>query len=78
MREIPEDIIEDVNKIANELVLYKNEKNLSWTGAYKDVLKKLKMDDKKEDNRLLSNVVTQITRLGYDIEATPFKLNRFN
>ena len=38
MRKIPEDIIDDVNRIAEELVVYKNKKNLSWTGAYKDVL----------------------------------------
>ena len=49
MREIPKDIIEDVNKVVNELVVYKNEKNLSWIGAYKDVLKKLNMENKKDN-----------------------------
>lgn len=77
MREIPEDIIDDVNKIAEALVVYKNKKNLTWTEAYREVLKELNMEDKKEDDRLLTNVVTKITRLGYDIEGFPFKLTRF-
>lgn len=77
MREIPEDIKEDVNKVVNELVVYKNEKGLSWTASYKEVLKILNMEDKIEDNRLLTNVVTKITQLGYDIECTPFKLKKF-
>ncbi len=77
MREIPKDIIDDVNKITNELIVYKNENNLSWIKAYKDVLDKLNMKDKKEDPKLLSNVVTKITRLGYDITDNPFKLDKF-
>ena len=77
MREIPEDIIDEVNKIAEELVVYKNEKNLTWTQAYKDVLTKLGLENKKNDDRLLTNVVTKITRLGYDIEGIPFKLKKF-
>lgn len=77
MKEIDNDIIEEVNKITEELVLYKNEKNFSWMKAYKDILKKLNMEDRKEDNRLLSNVVTKITRLGYDITDNPFKLDKF-
>ena len=77
MREIPEDIVDIVNKITDELVVYKNEKGLSWTSAYKDVLDTLDMGDKKNDDRILTNVVTKITQLGYDIEDKPFKLNRF-
>jgi len=77
MREIPNDIIEDVNKIVNELLLYKNDNNLSWIRAYKDILSKLNMDNKKEDVKLLTNVVTKITRLGYDIMDKPFKLEKF-
>lgn len=77
MREIPQDIINDVNKITNELINYNNKNNFSWTNAYKDVLIKLNMHNKLNDDRLLTNVVTQITRLGYDIEANPFKLNKY-
>lgn len=77
MREIPKDIIEDVEKIAEELVAYKNKKNLSWSGAYDEVLENLGLGDKKKDCRLLKYVVTQITKLGYDIDATPFKLTRY-
>ena len=61
MREIPEDIINDVNKIAEKLVVYKN----------------IGLENKKNDDRLLTNVVTKITRMGYDIEAIPFKLTKF-
>ena len=77
MREIPEDIIDDVNRIAEELVVYKNEKDLSWSGVYNEVLGKLGLGDKKNDNRLLKNVVSKITRMGYDIESIPFGLTRF-
>lgn len=77
MREIPKDIIEDVNKVVNELIVYKNEKNLSWIGAYKDILKKLNMEDRKDDCKLLTNVVTKITKLGYDIMDNPFKLDKY-
>lgn len=75
MREIPKDIIEEVNKITNELLVYKNEKQLSWIRAYKDVLKKLNI---KENDIILTNVVTQITRLGYDIQDNPFILTKYN
>ena len=78
MREIPNDIIDDVNKVVNELIAYKNEKNLSWIRVYKDILKKLNMDNKKEDVKLLRNVVTKITRLGYDIMDNPFKLKKYH
>ncbi len=77
MRKIPEDIIDDVNRIAEELVVYKNKKNLSWTGAYKDVLEKIGLENKKGDDRLLTNVVTKITMMGYDIEGEPFTLKKF-
>ena len=77
MKQIPKDIIEEVNKITNELLIYKNEKKLSWIRAYKDVLEKLNMQDKKEDIKLLTNTVTQITRLGYDIQDNPFNLTRY-
>ena len=77
MREISKHIIEDVNIITQELLTYKNEKKLSWIKVYKNVLDNLNMQDKKEDPKLLSNVVTNITRLGYDITDNPFKLDKF-
>lgn len=78
MRKIPKDIIKDVNNITNEIILYKNENNLSWNKSYKDILEKLNMKEKIEDPRLLSNVITQITKLGYLIEDNPFKLIKYN
>ena len=78
MRKIPKDILNDVNKITNELIKYQNPKKLSWNKSYKEVLKKLNMHDKEYDPILLTNVVTQITRLGYDIEDNPFKLTKYN
>lgn len=77
MREIPKNIIDDVNKITNELIVYKNEKKLSWNKSYQYILEKLNIQDKKEDHKLLSNVVTELTRLGYDITDNPFKLDKF-
>lgn len=78
MKEIPKDIIEEVNKITFKLLTYKNQKNLSWMQAYKDVLKELKMTSQKENINILTNVVTQITRLGYDIQDNPFSLTKYN
>lgn len=77
MIEIPENIIEDVNKITEELIKYKNDKNLSWTSSYKEILTKLNMQEKNKDIKLLSYVVTNLTRLGYDIEGIPFKLIKY-
>lgn len=77
MRKIPEDIIDEVNKITQELIVYENKKNLTWTQAYRDVLTKIGLEKRKTDNRLLTNVVTKITRLGYDIEGFPFALKKF-
>ena len=77
MRIIPEDIRETVNKIAKALETYDNKNNLSWLKAYKDVLKSLGMNDKVNDDRLLSNVVSEITNLGYDIIPEPFQLEKF-
>ena len=78
MKELSKKIIEDVTKITNELLIYKNEKNLSWIKVYKDVLNKLNMQEKKEDAILLKSVVKKITRLGYDIEDNPFSLTKYN
>ncbi len=77
MRIIPEDIRKDVEKIAQNLVKYDNKKKLSWLKAYKDVLKSLGMENRRNDDRLLSYVVSQITNLGYDIKDDPFGLERF-
>lgn len=77
MRIIPEDIRGDVEKIASMLISYNNDKKLSWLKAYKDVLKELRLDNKSDDDRLLTNVVTELTNRGYDIIAEPFKLEPF-
>lgn len=74
---IPEDIKKDVQKVANHLILYNNNKNLSWLNAYKEVLNFLKMEDKINDDRFLNNVVKEITNQGYDIIGNPFKLKSF-
>ena len=73
---IPKEYIDIVNQITEELLVYENKDNLSWTTCYKNVLKKLKLNSKIHDDKLLSYVVTKITELGYDIEAIPFKLTK--
>ena len=77
MREIPKEILNDVEKITNEIVKHENKNNLSWTGVFNDVLIKLNMNNRDDKDILLTNVVTMITRLGYDIEAIPFKLKKY-
>ena len=74
---IPREYINIVNQITDELLIYENKENQSWTTCYKNVLKKLKLDKKSNDDKLLSYVVTKITQLGYDIEAIPFKLTKY-
>lgn len=71
---IPEDLIEDVEKITQALIKYKNPKKLSWLRSYEDVLKQLGMEDRIKENRLLSYVVRRISDLFYIIEPDPFKL----
>lgn len=78
MKEIDEDILEEVNKITKALLSYNNTKNLSWMKVYKEVLKILNIENKYKDHRLLSNVVTKITILGYDIIDNPFKLEKYD
>lgn len=78
MKEIDKDILEEVNKITETLISYNNTKNLSWMKVYKEVLKILKLEEKQKDHKLLSNVVTKITILGYDIIDNPFKLEKYN
>lgn len=77
MKEIPNYIINDVNNVVEKLVVYKNKKGLSWISSYNDVLDTLGMSDRKEDVELLKYVVSRISRLGYDIEDNPFRLNKF-
>ncbi len=77
MRTIPEEIKYDVNKISDALVNYDNKKKLSWLHAYRDVLKMLNMEDKIGDDKILSNVVSKLTILGYDIVPEPFSLEKY-
>ena len=65
---------EKVNKIVNNLIKYNNENNLSWTKAYKEVIKDLKIDN---SNHLLSSVVKELTKQGYNIIGEPFKLEKY-
>lgn len=78
MKEIDKDILKEVNKITEVLISYNNKNNLSWMKVYKKVLQKLNLEEKQKDHRLLSNVVTKITILGYDIIDNPFKLEKYN
>lgn len=77
MREIPEEILSDVEKITDEVIKYNNIDNLSWMDVYNDVLTKLNMNNRDDKDILLTNVVTMITRLDYDIEAIPFELKKY-
>ena len=77
MRQIPEEYINIVNNIINEILIYDNTKNLSWTKVYEEILKKLNLINYKENYYLLNYVITKLTILGYDIEPLPFKLNKY-
>lgn len=77
VREIPNDIKQDVYRITDEVINFENTEKLSWTQAYLAVLEKLGMADRKNEDRLLINVVGRITELGYDIKGMPFELESF-
>ena len=69
--------MKETNKIVKELLIYKNKNKLSWMTVYKEILKKLNLENYKDNNKLLNSVVKKITRLGYDITDNPFKLDKF-
>lgn len=74
---IPENVETEVTKVTDKIINYQNINKLSWMEVYKDVLKSLNIEDKYNDNTFLNSVIRKITILGYDIEAYPFKLERF-
>lgn len=74
MIEIPKETKEEVKIIIDNLLQYDNKDNLSWTKVYKEVVKKLNIND---NNLLLANVVKEITNRGYDIIGEPFRLEKF-
>ena len=74
---IPKEIKDDVDKITDEIINYQNINNLSWLEVYKEILKKLNMEEKNTDHSLLIKVIRKITYLGYDIVDKPFKLKKF-
>lgn len=63
-----------INIVVDTLIKYDNKNNLSWMKVYKETLKGLNIPD---TNELLLNVVKEITKRGYDITDTPFKLEKF-
>ena len=64
----------EINIVVDTLITYDNKNNLSWMKAYKEVLKNLNIQN---TNTLLLNVVKEITKRGYDIIDSPFKLEKF-
>ena len=74
MIEISKETKEEVKIIIDNLLQYDNKDNLSWTKVYKEVVKKLNIND---NNLLLANVVKEITNRGYDIIGEPFRLEKF-
>ena len=67
----------DIALIVERLINYKNSKELSWCGAYRDVLESLGMEDRYDEIKLLNGVVSKISSDGYDIVDKPFKLERY-
>lgn len=68
---------EIIPKVVDELINYQNEDKLSWILSYKDVLKKLNLNSYIKDDKLLSSVVTDLTRKGFDILDEPFSLEKY-
>lgn len=65
-------VIEITQKIEN----YKNIKKENWGEVYEKFLNSYNLND-KERNIVLIKVVNKITRDGYSIEDSPFRLVKF-
>jgi len=74
---ITKDTLIKIDKIKEEIIKYKNDKQLSWMKVYKEILLKLNYKEELHNDLLLIQVVKKITRLGYDIDAIPFKLTKY-
>jgi len=74
---ITKDTLIKIDKITEEIIKYKNDKQLSWMKVYKEILLKLNYKEELHNDLLLIQVVKKITRLGYDIDAIPFKLTKY-
>ncbi len=68
---------EIVIKIVDEVFKYNNKTELSWTGVFKDVLKRMNLEHEIDNNMLLIYVVRRISKLGYDIIPIPFRLEYY-
>lgn len=67
----------DIDLVVNALIRYNNKDNLSWMKVYKLVLTELKLDNMISNSIFLRDVVKKISRDGYDIYDSPFKLVRY-
>lgn len=65
------------DKIIDMLINYHNKNNLSWLKVYEDVLKKLNLEDRINDTKLLNSIIKLISKKGYDIIPNPFKLEKY-
>jgi len=74
---ITKDTLIKIDKITEEIIKYKNDKQLSWMKVYKEIISKLNYKEELHNDLLLIQVVKKITRLGYDIDAIPFKLTKY-
>lgn len=63
-----------MNNIINKLLNYNNENNLSWIRVFKEVINSLNI---KYTDKLLHEVVIELTKLGYDIIDEPFTLKKY-
>ena len=68
---------EIVIKIVDEVFKYNNNTKLSWTGVFNDILKKMNLEEETNNDMLLIYVVRRISKLGYDIIPTPFRLEYY-
>lgn len=71
-----QEVAKEVELVVQTLIDYKNPEKLNWMQAYRDVLKKLNMEDKIPDNLFLHYVVRGISRKLYLIKDEPFRLVR--
>lgn len=69
--------IETVKEITDNLINYKNTKNLSWSKVYNNVLKKLNLEKEIENNMLKIYVIREISTRGYDLNTNPFSLEKY-
>ncbi len=68
----------DIESLCQDIINYDNKKNKNWNEVFYEISNNY-IDTKNVDltNKVLIKVVSQITKMGYDILDLPFHLKKY-